>query len=678
MSRILAAAVACAYVACLHPSVAAAQERPSPERPDSAATRIEPTEIRGARGATVIGGAAAQVIRTDSLRSTTAPTLADVLRSVPLVLVRQNSRGEVELSVRGSESRQVGIMLDGLPLSTGWDGRADPSLIPLSGVSKMTYVRATSTVLGGPNTLGGVIELSLAEPRVDAGLQPRLSLGSDETGARLLSAALSGTTELDASSHLTWRAGGGMRQRDGLVRASGVPDPRTGAFLRTNTDMRESDAFASLGWHGSNGAGLSALVSGYDATRGVAPELHVSDPRLWRYPEQSRMTAQLRGTSPLVSSGLGTTQFELSGGLLGGRTRIESYDTPAYETVVGTEAGNERVTTLRAAAQHAFNNGAELRAAVTSNRISYDLSEDGAPFAPYRQALLSAGAEARFAVGARTLVSAGLVHDEARTIEAAGLPPLGRQTALGWRAGVTHRVSMRTRLHASASRRARFPALRELYSGALNRFEPNPDLLPEELLATEVGVSLGDPTALNGLTAQVTAFVHHLDDGIVRVDVEGTNRFKRINRDETDSYGTELLLGWRGQGGHSLMLDVIAQKVRIKDLTAGGATRKPEHMPGLRAMLEGGMPVGGGINLGAHVTRIGAQYCVNPEAGGDVALAAQTVGGATLDRGFSLGGGLFSAMRVILGVDNVANAAVYEQCGLPRAGRTLRLGVDLR
>ncbi|HET8771829.1 MAG TPA: TonB-dependent receptor [Gemmatimonadaceae bacterium] len=678
MPRTVFAVLACATVACLPLSIAGAQGRGSPPQQDSVATRIEPTEIRGERGATVIGGAAAQVIRTDSLRGTASPTLADVLRSVPLVLVRQNSRGEVELSVRGSESRQVGIMLNGLPLSTGWDGRADPSLIPLSGVSKMTYVRATSTVLGGPNTLGGVIELSLDEPGADTGLRPRVSLGSDETGARLFSTALSGTTELDDASHLTWRAGGGIRQRDGLVRASGVPDPRAGAFLRTNTDTRESDAFASLGWHGSGGAGVSALVSGYDATRGVAPELHVSDPRLWRYPEQSRMTAQLHGATPLLLSDLGTTQFELSGGLLAGRTRIESFFDATYDSIVGTEGGNERVTTLRAAANHAFNNGLELRAALTSNRVSYELSEDGAPFAPYRQALLSAGAEARFPLGTRTLVSAGIVHDEARTLEAAGLPPLGRQTALGWRAGVTHQVSMRTRLHASASRRARFPALRELYSGSLNRFEPNPDLRPEELLATEVGVSLGDPTALGGLTAQVIGFVHQLDDGIVRVGFEGTNRFQRINRDETNSYGTELVLGWHGPGGHSLMLDVIAQKVRIKDRTAGGESRRPEHMPGFRAMLEGGMPLGGGVNLGAHVMRIGSQYCVNPEAGGDVALDAQTVGGATLDRGFSLGGGLFRTMRLILGVDNVANAAVYEQCGLPRAGRTLRLGVDLR
>jgi len=36
------------------------------------------------------------------------------------------------------------------------------------------------------------------------------------------------------------------------------------------------------------------------------------------------------------------------------------------------------------------------------------------------------------------------------------------------------------------------------------------------------------------------------------------------------------------------------------------------------------------------------------------------------------------ASQVLASMDNVTNAAVYEQCGLPRAGRTLRLSVDLR
>jgi iron complex outermembrane receptor protein len=35
-------------------------------------------------------------------------------------------------------------------------------------------------------------------------------------------------------------------------------------------------------------------------------------------------------------------------------------------------------------------------------------------------------------------------------------------------------------------------------------------------------------------------------------------------------------------------------------------------------------------------------------------------------------------LRAVLGLDNVTDATVYDQCGLPQPGRTLRLGLDLR
>ena len=92
------------------------------------------------------------------------PTLEQVLRQTPFVLVRQNSRGEVELSVRGSDSRQAALLLDGLPLTLGWDHRTDASLIPTTGVRRVTLVRGLSSVLTGPNALGGVIAVDLNTP----------------------------------------------------------------------------------------------------------------------------------------------------------------------------------------------------------------------------------------------------------------------------------------------------------------------------------------------------------------------------------------------------------------------------------------------------------------------------------------------------------------------------------
>uniref|UniRef100_UPI0037BEF562 TonB-dependent receptor n=1 Tax=Gemmatimonas sp. TaxID=1962908 RepID=UPI0037BEF562 len=149
---------------------AAAQQSATPPSrlpaQDSAARRIEPITVRGSRAPSVTGGATAVTIRVDSLPVPLlpAPTVADVLRQTAFVLVRQNSRGESELGIRGSDSRQAAVMLDGLPLTVGWDSRTDPSLIPSTGVQQITVIRGLGSLLAGANTLGGVIRLDLNGP----------------------------------------------------------------------------------------------------------------------------------------------------------------------------------------------------------------------------------------------------------------------------------------------------------------------------------------------------------------------------------------------------------------------------------------------------------------------------------------------------------------------------------
>lgn len=671
--RTLAMAALMLATVLARPSVSSAQAGVAR---DTSAQRIEPQTVKVERGGIVVGGSSVFIVSLDSARGQVAPSLAYLLRAVPLMLVRTNSRGEVELSVRGSESRQVGIMMNGLPLSPGWDGRADPSLVPLTGISRVSYVRSTASVLGGPNTLGGIIDLSFAEPPRGA-ITPRLALGSDQTGARLLSTSVASSIGSD-TSRLLWRVGGGVRQFDGLIRAQGVPDPSGERTLRTNTDSRQYDFLGSLGWSHRGGAGVSAVVSGYDATRGVAPELHIAGPRYWRYPEQGRRLVQLRASAPRIHTRFGTTELEMGGGVLNGVTHIETFGDATYSTVTSTEDGREQVNSARFAATQTLPNGVRVQAAVTGNTIRYDETIGSAAALHYRQDLLSAGVETNFLLGSRTLMSGGVVLDRGVTLSAGGRVPLDAKGLTGWRVGATREVSPTLRLHASASSRGRFPALRELYSGALDRFEPNPVLRPERLLATEAGVTFGDAAQPVGMNAQLTAFHHHLEDGIVRTRYLATNRFQRINRDDTRSMGVEALVGWHaGLDAPTVTLDVVAQRVTIRNALAGGS-RKPEYMPNLRAMLDGTLPVGRGVTVGASLANIGTQFCVNPESGNDIRLAAQTVAGLTAHRTWSLGAGAFRAMRVLAGVDNLSDAAVYEQCGLPRAGRTLRVGIDLR
>jgi iron complex outermembrane receptor protein len=55
-------------------------------------------------------------------------------------------------------------------------------------------------------------------------------------------------------------------------------------------------------------------------------------------------------------------------------------------------------------------------------------------------------------------------------------------------------------------------------------------------------------------------------------------------------------------------------------------------------------------------------------------LSSKTTTDLALQRSFATrSGGAFRWLRAILALDNVSNVAVYDQCGLPQPGRTLRL-----
>src|SRR5687768_18418994 len=80
------------------------------QTPDSTrrdTTRIPELEVRAVKPLLTTGGSSAVRLRLDSVPLPPAPTLEQALRLLPLLHVRKNSRGESEISARGSEPRQV-------------------------------------------------------------------------------------------------------------------------------------------------------------------------------------------------------------------------------------------------------------------------------------------------------------------------------------------------------------------------------------------------------------------------------------------------------------------------------------------------------------------------------------------------------------------------------------------
>ena len=676
----------CAGSLCsLLAAAGAASQNPPDSVPRDSLRILTGIMVTVAKPAITSGGSSSVVIELDSLGAPPAPSMEQVLRTMPLIQIRTNSRGEAQPALRGSEDRQVSILLDGVPLTLGWDHRTDMSIIPLTAAHDVTLVRGLSSVLYGPNTLGGVVAVDVARSQERAVSVDPVTAGIsvDRTGATQVSAA-AGYLADDTDDQWVFRAGAGYSDRRGLPLADGLrtaPD-LTAEYLvdadalRLNSDARRVDGFFTARYRADEGVWGALSVSGYDVERGVPPEAHQIAPRFWRYPVQQRVVAALSGGTGHRETGRGTGDLEFALGFDGGSTLIESYTDERYTTVAEWEDSDDFVFTARLLGEHTLGDRANLRASATYADVSHDETLTPGGAAGYRQRLWSLGAESELRLGSQgsTSLSLGGALDGADTPEAGDKPERGRISDYGVRAGITSLVADGLLVHGSASRRARFPSLRELYSGALGRFEPNPGLRAEALLGVEAGF-----TAMGSLgEVQVVGFHQRLTDGIVRRSVkstDGVRRFQRVNQDEVRGTGAEVL-AVATFGRATVTGDLTVQDV--KGLEADGTEVELEYEPALAGKLGATVPLPARLWLGSDLRYMSGQKCENPEVGGLEPLASSSVFDVTLRRLFGMrSGGALSRVEASAAVRNVADAAVFDQCGLPQPGRIFQVQLRL-
>jgi iron complex outermembrane receptor protein len=663
---------------------------------DSTATpryAIPGLTVSVARAVSTSGGTSAVELSLDSAAVAPAPTLEGILRDMPLVVVRQNSRGQAQPALRGADDRQIAVLTDGVPLTLGWDHRTDLSIVPMTAARNIRLIRGLSSVLHGPNVLGGVVEIDVARGAAEMPDPDPLTadLAADHLGGRSLGVSGGKRLEIGGGSWVI-RAGAGYHERPGVSVPGALDesgDLRLAALtedgdLRLNSDAERYDGFLSVRHRSESGAWASFSGSAFVSESGVPHEAHVDDPRLWRYDQQDRFIAALTGGTGQRETAWGTGDVEASIGIDVGRTFIDEYRTLSFRDVSGGEVGDDRTLTVRFLADHSLGESGQLRTAVTYADVVHDEVLDGREFNEYRQRLWSAGAETEWNLEGLvslpglhgTKLSAGVALDGADTPRSGNKPALGTLWEWGGRVGFSA-LSRNDRFlfHGGLSRRSRFPALRELYSGALGRFVPNPDLEQEILTAVEGGFTVRD----GGNELQAVVFHQRLSDGIVRSSVtseEGERKFKRVNQKQVRSTGLEILASG-SLGPFSVSGDLTLQDV--KGLEEDGSEVELEYEPDVSGKLAVGLDLPWEVLGSADLRFMGDQFCQNPEVGGLQGFETNPSLDAGLRRAFRTSGRrALTRWEAFLSVNNVTDAAVYDQCGLPQPGRTVQLQIRLR
>ena len=653
--------------------------------------RLDGIRVVAPRTLTAPGGVGAIEIRLDSLASVPIPTLEQALREMPLVRVRANSRGEAQPSLRGATDRHIAVLVDGVPLTMGWDHRTDLSIIPLTAARSIHLLRGLSSVLYGPNVLAGVVSIDVAgrDARLEAPPPATFSAALDENGGLILGGTVARSLESAGGQWLV-RGGGGFRDRPGVS----IPGPDSGISgdpallsedgdLRLNSDVRHKDAFVTVRYQGDEGGWMSLTSSGFDVERGVSPEINEANPRLWRYPNQRRVITAFSAGTGRRETGWGSGDLEASLGIDVGSFRIEQFDTPTYESVIEEEEGEDRTVTLRVLGAHSIGERGDVRAALTYGDVSHTERLSSAAVRNFRQRLWSLGTEVEWRFDdlpgweslGTTHLSMGVSIDGADTPESGGIPPLGRLGDWGARLGVSSLTGGgRLLLHGGISRRARFPSLRELYSDALGRFVPNPDLVPEVLTGMEVGLTW----ELQGIDIQVVGFHQILSNAIVRVGVptpDGPKR-QRVNRDGIRSTGLEMVAsGGLGMVRYSGDL-TLQQAWQIED--DSDLRTRPEYEPSVVGRFDVAIPVPGDLSLSGGYQFVGSQSCLNVESASMDTLSRTHRFDLQLRRFFAFEGrSALANLDALVSVTNLTDNAIFDQCGLPQPGRTLRVQLRL-
>ncbi len=120
------------------------------------------------------------VISSREVESSNALHAGDILRTTAGVTVRSyNTGGVATASLRGSQSAQVLVIQDGMPIFDPFTGLTDLSQISLAGVERIEIVRGPTSHLYGANALGGVVHIITRRPRDRT--SANISVGSFDT-----------------------------------------------------------------------------------------------------------------------------------------------------------------------------------------------------------------------------------------------------------------------------------------------------------------------------------------------------------------------------------------------------------------------------------------------------------------------------------------------------------------
>lgn len=486
-----------------------------------------------------------QRITEETMRKFDANTVSAAANLVPgVTLSKVGARNEAMVYVRGLDAKHVPLYLDGIPIYVPYDGYPDLGRFNTFDLANITISKGFSSVLYGPNTMGGAINLITKRPAKEFEASSGLGVASNMWHSYVNLGTNQGLWYLQTSySHMdidSYPLSGGFddspTENGGSRENSYSEDTKGSIKVGLTPNTTDEYALTYINQHGKKGTPPYA---------GTEPSVV---PRYWRWPYWDKESVYFNSETWVLKDNYIKTRlyydsFENS---------LYAYDDDTYSTM------NKKSSFKSAYDDHTLGGSIELGTFALPNQelkaafhYKSDYHSEQAPETPdveMKEDIYSVGLEDTIHFNDAFYVIAGVSYDYVDTKYADNLVsgviedfPTSDSDAINPQLGLFYKVSPQGLAHASIAMKSRMPSIKDKFSYKLGKALPNPDLDPER----SVNYELGYKHTLDWLTVEGNLFWNDIEDYILLKTIPNpsnpaTTIDQNQNIGEVDIYGVEL------------------------------------------------------------------------------------------------------------------------------------------
>jgi len=401
--------------------------------------------------------------------------IADVLKFIPGSMVTFGDKDTYTLKLRGIGANRIALLIDGVPVYEPYFSTFDLKTVSAGGIDTVQVTKGPSSVLYGPNTLGGLVNVITKRPAAEPSLSLTGSYGDKDT------------TGLGLDGSYAWKrfalsAGALYQGSDGFF----YPEPDTGQLLRDNSDFKRLNLNAKLYYTPSSSTEIMVNGGIYRSEYGMPPALFTQRARYWRFPKWDRSTLNIGGFTSLG----GDSVLRFRAFTVNYYNTLDWFNDPAMADLDSSSTYDNTSYGGFALAEVPTGDMNTVKASLLYQKDIARIQDDtGLPWDRFDQGTVSAGVEDHFNLTDQWKVIGGLSLDYIDKFAGGE-----NNTSLNPLIGIKFTPSEDLDFHVSFARKSRFPSMRSLYSLSSG----NPDLLAESGTAFELAATWNGPVYVTG------------------------------------------------------------------------------------------------------------------------------------------------------------------------------------